>query len=170
MPVIVPLPVKRLSWKVPISLFLITLLLANPALAATQQEVESSLICPACIDEGMLVANCPDSTAEAMRQEIAQKLASGLGKEEIIQAYITQYGKQILAAPEGTGFDLAAWVVPFAAICSGGGAIYFWMRSRVALAGSAPLPGTGRERRQGRMAPLEEKYQQRLEEEIRKRL
>lgn len=110
----------------------------------------------------MLVATCPDNTAEAMRQEIAQKLAGGQGKDEIIQAYLAQYGKQILSVPEKSGFDLAAWVVPFGAICLGGGVMYSFIKHWV-----TPTHYTGRP---SQVVEENDKYAKRIEQEIRKRI
>jgi len=41
-------------------------------------------------------------------------IASGMGDKEILAAFSTKYGATVLAAPGTHGFDLVAWIAPFA--------------------------------------------------------
>jgi cytochrome c-type biogenesis protein CcmH len=41
-------------------------------------------------------------------------IASGMGDSEILAAFSTKYGATVLAAPATHGFDLVAWIAPFA--------------------------------------------------------
>jgi len=78
---------------------------------------------------GLLIAPCCWSmTADAhsseiaydMRAQIRDALAQGKSEEEILQAYVAQYGERILAKPTKQGFNLLAWILPFAALLIGG--------------------------------------------------
>jgi cytochrome c-type biogenesis protein CcmH/NrfF len=41
-------------------------------------------------------------------------IAAGMGDKEILAAFATKYGSTVLAAPSAHGFDLVAWIAPFA--------------------------------------------------------
>ena len=47
----------------------------------------------------------------------------GKGEEEIVAAFVARYGEKVLSAPTTSGFNLAAWIMPFLAILVGGGLI-----------------------------------------------
>ena len=64
------------------------------------------------------------SVGEEMRVAIAAMGAQGMTKAQILDYYVAQYGETILAAPTKRGFNLTAWIMPFAAIAAGGLAIY----------------------------------------------
>jgi cytochrome c-type biogenesis protein CcmH/NrfF len=55
---------------------------------------------------------CPNSTGEL--NELRDGIASGQSDEEILHTFIGKYGAIVLAAPTGQGFDLVAWIAPFA--------------------------------------------------------
>lgn len=108
-------------------------LFPGQAWAALYDEIQESLICPACLDDRMTVASCNDSTAEQTRQDIQQRLASGQTKEQIIEAYVQQYGETILTVPRKSGFNLVAWVIPPIAVLGGTALVYYavtrWVRN-----------------------------------------
>ncbi|MDA8210305.1 MAG: cytochrome c-type biogenesis protein CcmH [Clostridia bacterium] len=117
-----------------ILVFTLTFLISpGQAWAALYNDVQASLICPACLDERMTVAACNDSTAEQIRQDIQQKLAAGQTKEQIIAGYVAQYGDIILAVPAKKGFNLMAWVMPVVATIGGTVLVYYavtkWARN-----------------------------------------
>lgn len=110
------------------------LLFPGQASAALYDEIQESLICPSCLDDRMTVAACNDSTAEQTRQDIQQRLASGQTKDQIIEAYVAQYGETILTVPRTTGFNLVAWIVPPLGLIGGIAIVYYavtrWVRNR----------------------------------------
>lgn len=95
------------------------------AKAALYDEIQESLICPACLDDRMTVAACQDGTAEKARQDIQKRLSSGQTKDEVIQAYVAEYGEVILAFPQKSGFNLVAWVLPPVALLGGTFLVYY---------------------------------------------
>jgi len=54
--------------------------------------------------------------SDRMRGELQTMLDNGQGDEAITQAFVLKYGNTILAAPTKTGFNLVAWIVPFAVL------------------------------------------------------
>jgi cytochrome c-type biogenesis protein CcmH/NrfF len=55
---------------------------------------------------------CPESGR--MRQELSAAIDSGLTDQEILSSFAAKYGATVLAAPTTHGFDLVAWIAPFA--------------------------------------------------------
>ena len=98
----------------------VALAVAPAALASeqhpTQAELEGELVCPTChttLDQ----SNAP--IALRMKQFVRTRIAAGDTKSEIKDQLVTQFGKGVLAAPERSGFDLLAWVLPIAALLAG---------------------------------------------------
>ena len=98
----------------------VALAIAPAALASeqhpTQAELEGELVCPTChttLDQ----SNAP--IALRMKQFVRTRIAAGDTKSEIKDQLVTQFGKGVLAAPERSGFDLLAWVLPIAALLAG---------------------------------------------------
>jgi len=55
---------------------------------------------------------CPDRDKEL--SELSAAIDSGLGDQQILDAFAAKYGETVLAAPRTKGFDLVAWIAPFA--------------------------------------------------------
>jgi cytochrome c-type biogenesis protein CcmH len=55
---------------------------------------------------------CPESGHEL--KELTAAIASGLSDQQILDAFAAKYGATVLAAPPAKGFDLVAWIAPFA--------------------------------------------------------
>jgi cytochrome c-type biogenesis protein CcmH len=90
----------------------------------TQFQIESDLTCQCGC--GLTVHSCNHlncSSGIPLKREIAEQLAAGRSRPEILAHFETKYGEKILAAPTTRGFNLAAWTVPFIAIGVGGIAI-----------------------------------------------
>src|SRR6185436_9553881 len=99
--------------------------------------------------------HCPSSGP--MFAELGRLIDQGKTNDEIIAHCVEKYGTTVLAAPPASGFNLAAWVMPFLALGIGAlVAIYFLRRFRSQWAG-APAPN----------ADLA-KYQDKVEEELKK--
>ena len=99
---------------------LLALAVAPAALASeqhpTQAELEGELVCPTChttLDQ----SNAP--IALRMKQFVRTRIAAGDTKSEIKDQLVAQFGKGVLAAPERSGFDLLAWVLPIAGLLAG---------------------------------------------------
>lgn len=86
---------------------------APPALAAEPRaslpDIEDEVMCPIC---GTLLELSEAPQAERERVFIRNLIAAGRTKEEIKNALVAEYGEEVLAQPQGEGFDLAAYVVP----------------------------------------------------------
>ncbi|MGC9159458.1 MAG: cytochrome c-type biogenesis protein CcmH [Terracidiphilus sp.] len=60
---------------------------------------------------------CTESTQE--NAELKAYLAEGLSDQQILNAFAAKYGTVVLAAPPSKGFDLVAWIAPFAVFAAG---------------------------------------------------
>lgn len=120
-------------WKALGMVSILAVLLATPASAESPAtSIAKQLTCQ-CGD-GMILANCthPECpSAPAMRAIIEQKLDQGFSEAEVIQYFVTQYGEQVLASPPKKGFNLVAWILPFAAIIIGAIVIYLALKKWV---------------------------------------
>ena len=55
---------------------------------------------------------CPNSAGEL--DELRAGIANGQSDQQILDSFVAKYGAVVLAAPTGHGFDLVAWIAPFA--------------------------------------------------------
>ena len=89
------------------------LALAATAQAATPQttltEIEGEVMCPIC---GTLLELANSPQAERQRAYVKKLIAEGETRAEIKDALVTQYGREVLALPEGSGFSLSAYLLP----------------------------------------------------------
>jgi cytochrome c-type biogenesis protein CcmH len=110
---------------------LVTLAIAAaPGLAqeprASLPDIEDEVMCPICGVPLELAIDAPQ--AQRQREFIRELIAEGRTKEEIKDALVVEFGDEVLAVPETSGFDLAAWLVPGAAILVAAVAILLALR------------------------------------------
>lgn len=92
----------------------------SAAAGALLADLENALMCK-CDDKcGKVLINCTCSTADKTRAEFTKLLESGLTVEQIVQGQVAKYGETVLSAPTKGGFNLTAWMMPFAALVAGG--------------------------------------------------
>jgi cytochrome c-type biogenesis protein CcmH len=87
----------------------------------TFQELEESLTCQCGC--GLTVHSCNHlqcDSALPLRAEIREQMALGKGKAQILAHFVSKYGEKILSSPTTTGFNLTAWIMPFALVFLGG--------------------------------------------------
>jgi cytochrome c-type biogenesis protein CcmH/NrfF len=62
----------------------------------------------------------------------------GMTAQQVLDAFVAEYGEKALMAPKPQGFNLAGYMVPGAAITAAGAALVFLIRRRQAVAAEAP--------------------------------
>jgi cytochrome c-type biogenesis protein CcmH len=86
---------------------------------------------------------CPNSGP--MIEELRAQIAAGQTEPAILNAFVAKYGPIVLAAPLRGGFDVIAWIVPFAVLLLGGLGITFmlrrWRRHTQLATPAAPIAG-----------------------------
>ena len=149
------------------TIFVALFVLTGPATvwAASQMaNLENALMCK-CDDKcGKVLINCTCDTSKETRKTLMSKLESGLTVEQIVKQYVDKYGETILSAPTKSGFNLSAWIMPFAALVIGGfgvrKVIQSWVRSSQKTKdenGEAPVSET---------EPSSGKYSNKLRDEL----
>ena len=75
-------------------------------------EVSSEVMCPVC---GTLLELAESPQALREKAFISRLVEEGKSKEQIKDALVAEYGTEVLALPQDSGFDLSAYVVPIVA-------------------------------------------------------
>lgn len=83
---------------------------AAPAPSQTSiSDVEDEVMCPIC---GTLLELAESPQAERERALVKRLIAEGKTKAEVKDALVAEYGPNVLALPDSSGFDLTAYLVP----------------------------------------------------------
>ena len=80
---------------------------------ASFNDLEDEVMCDVC---GVPLNIAESPRAEQQRTEIKGMIAKGMTKKQIKAELVARYGPSILATPENHGFELAAYLVPIAAV------------------------------------------------------
>ena len=108
----------------------------------------------------MILSTCDCETAVGLLNVIRDKLDGGQSQQQIMDDFVGQYGEKELAAPKPEGFNLTAWILPFAVLVVGAVALYFLVRMWVGR-GKAP----GEEESPQESVQLD-RYEDRLDKEL----
>ena len=117
-----------------LGLLLALVALAIPPAAAAQApepqtslpDIEDEVMCVVCGVTLELATEAPQAIQE--REFIRELIAQGLTKDEIKDRLVDEFGSEVLAIPEDSGFDLVAWLVPGVAILCAAVAIFVGLR------------------------------------------
>jgi len=97
-------------------LALVALAVLAPAAGAAQQaslaEIEEEVMCPVC---GTLLQLAEAPQAQRQKAFISRLIDEGKSEQQIKDALVAEYGDEVLALPEGEGFNLSAYLVPIVA-------------------------------------------------------
>ena len=124
----------------------IAALLALPAAASAAcpqtslGDVEDEVMCLVCGTPLSVATEAPQAQRE--RDLIQRLIAQCRSKDEIKQVLAAQFGDEVLATPDDSGFDLAAYLIPLLILLLGAGAVAFsvrrWRRTRGARRAAPP--------------------------------
>ena len=102
-----------------------------------------------------------------VRDQIDGMLGRGMSGPQVIAFFRSKYGEKILSAPTTQGFNLLAWIMPFAAILGGGVLIAFTVgRWRSTSSPSPAAPGSAPDS----ASNFDPELRRRLERELRERI
>lgn len=129
------------------SILVALMLLASAQASAADVErearaLEAMIIAPCCYSQQVSVHQSP--AADEVRKDVRLRLAAGETREQILNAYVAQYGKRILAEPPAEGFDLALYVLPPVLLILSAALVVVVLRRfsrRPALQVESPMPG-----------------------------
>jgi len=122
------------------------------------RELSPKFICVCSCNQLLSACNhfhCPSSGP--MLTELGNLIDQGKTDDQIINSFVEKYGTSVLSAPPVSGFNLAAWVMPFVALGIGAIVAVYFLRRFTARWAAAPAPN----------AELA-KYQDKVEEELKK--
>lgn len=125
----------------------------SPAQAARAESLGKRVkcMCGGCDDAAGMCTHSggnfagPCDVAKAELKEIDDRVAKGQSDDQILQAFVQEYGPTVLIEPPKKGFDLLAWVMPIAlpiiAVLLVWGVVTRWRErsSTLAPAGGPPV-------------------------------
>ncbi|MBD3160997.1 MAG: hypothetical protein GF346_02420 [Candidatus Eisenbacteria bacterium] len=142
----------------------------TPEQEATAERIFSELVSPCCWTTTVDVHG--SGAAPRIQAEVRRMLAGGMSYQEIIDHYVDEYGERILAKPKRTGFNLAAYWVPYLALLAGAILLLIFIRRgtrRRSRAISGPTAPIAPEAEAPPPVPgSDEDYKRRIEEELRR--
>lgn len=112
--------------------------------------VEGQLRCTCGCNLSVYTCRTTDFTCEtspALHQQVIALVEEGKTADEILNAFMAQYGETVLMAPPMRGFNLAAYVVPGLAILTAAALLARHLTRQAQVRGSGPgpdAPGPGR--------------------------
>ena len=107
---------------------------------AQRDELEHHLHCQCGCNLDVYTCRTTDFSCQvspAMHKDVMALVDGGYSAPEIIAAFTAVYGDRVLMAPPSSGFDLAAWIMPFVALSAGIGLVLVVLRR---LRAPAPAP------------------------------
>ena len=126
-------------------LALVAALLAPPTAVAQRPslpDIENEVMCVSC----EIPLNIAESAqADQQRDLIRTLIAQGASKEQIKAMLVTEYGEDVLALPDDSGFGITAYAIPLAlgALLAGGLIVLLprWRRRTPAGIAEQDAPG-----------------------------
>lgn len=100
--------------------------------------------CPCTLDIFTCRASMPCGFAPRLHRDVIALAEGGYTGDEILAAFTDVYGVAIRMAPPKEGFNLVGWLAPFAAIGTGGLAIFALLRRMQRPPAPAPSPAVVR--------------------------
>ena len=118
------------------ALLLVSLVAAAPR--ASLPDIEDEVMCVQC---GTALNVSTAAVADRQRAFIRERIARGQPKEQIKAALVAEFGPSVLAVPEDSGFNVAAWLVPALLVVGGIAGVTIaarrWQRAGAAAAVAA---------------------------------
>ena len=145
-----------------------------PGDEATFRRVSNRLLCQCGCNYMVLSCNHLDcSSATYIRNTIRASLAEGMTEDAIVASFVEEYGPKILPEPPRQGFSWMAWIMPFAALVLGGGAVSYvlWLwkwKPAEDNAGVTPAESAQPTPEHDASSALVEKYRAQIDEELEK--
>lgn len=158
---------QRLSFLPLLSIFCFNFIVFAGSAEVTARDVGHRMMCQ-CGCAAHVLDECGCGEAARELAKIGIRLDEGETADEIVASYVKQYGTVVLSAPPAEGFNLAAWILPFAVVLLGMVMLAFFllkMRKRDVLAletAAAQAPGITPS------SPADDSARQAIEEELRR--
>lgn len=92
-----------------------------------QQQLAQRIACPWC--HGQSLAESDSDVASDLVVILREKIDAGWQDDQIYDFFASRYGDHVLLDPPATGWGMALWSLPAAALVAGGWVV--WSRQRV---------------------------------------
>ncbi len=122
--------VNSRKWMQATLLLLASVLFLGVGDDARFQSLGHKLMCVCGCNQILLECNhvgC--SYSERMRGELAETVDKGGNDDLMLQVFVQKYGPTVIAAPTTTGFNIVAWIMPFAVLLAGTGLVVWVVRT-----------------------------------------
>lgn len=128
-----------------IAVSLVAILLMGAGDDPRFNKLGNKMMCACGCHQILLACNHVGCTySDRMRDELSTALTRGDSDDLVLQAFVQKYGPTVLAAPPATGFNLVAWVMPFAVFFSAMGfavlVVLRWKQRAPAVVPSSASP------------------------------
>jgi cytochrome c-type biogenesis protein CcmH len=90
-------------------------------------QLAAQLMCPVC--DAQTIDGSSAQISQDMRLKVRELLDRGDTNAEVKDYFVLRYGPEILAAPDGSGFNLLAWIVPVFIVVGGVGIALFAIKN-----------------------------------------
>lgn len=146
-------------------------IVVTAAPTVSRQEISEGLTCQCGC--GLTVANCNHPNCEfsvPVREQIDGMLGRGMSGPQVIAYFRGKYGEKILSAPTTQGFNILAWIMPFAAIAAGGALVAFTVGRWHSKSSAPALPDDPVPAGDSNSATFDPELWRQLERELRDRI
>lgn len=113
---------------------------AQTDLEREAREIEAMLIAPCCFSQQVSVHQ--SAAADEVRRDVRARLAAGQTRQQIVDAYVSEYGARILAEPPAS--TLTFYVPPLLGFVASAGLLVFAVRRFARRSPAAPDDAAGR--------------------------
>jgi len=128
---------------------------ADPVLEKRAMALAEELRCLVCQNQSLA-----DSHAELaidLKNQIREKIKSGMSDKEIVDYMVARYGDFVLYRPPLKATTLPLWLGPFVVLAAALAGLFYYLRRRRTAAPEQPLSETEQARMQALLTPPEEK-------------
>jgi cytochrome c-type biogenesis protein CcmH len=132
---------------------------AGTDIESQARELEEMLIAPCCFSQQVSIHL--SAAADEVRQDIRKRLAAGETRKQVLDAYVAQYGKRILAQPPAEGMARVLYILPPLALVLTAAVVVLIVR-RFTASQAAHAPSA-----YSRPVRVDERYGAVLDEELR---
>lgn len=112
--------------------------LSGHELEREAREIDAMLIAPCCFTQQVSVHQ--SAAAAEVRSDVRARLAAGQTREEILDAYVSRYGRRVLAEPPAEGFDRTLYILPIVVFAASLGLIVLIVRRFARVRASVDVP------------------------------
>ncbi|MDD5720794.1 MAG: cytochrome c-type biogenesis protein CcmH [Candidatus Krumholzibacteria bacterium] len=145
-----------LNWTMVALLFAAPSSLESAALEREARQIETMLVAPCCWMQQ--VSEHQSEASEGVKRQIRSLLTAGNTRQQVLDAFVAQYGRRILVVPPDEGFGRWLYIGLLGGFIAGGAGLFRFVRrmSRRQPGADAAPPQT-----------VDSAYAERLEQELR---